>query len=1334
VFKRNVRLYLRKRWGLRAVGRVVAAGLPVLVLGVSTGIGVAQALGAQAAGAQAAGAHAAGAQVSGADGAGVSAAGRDGSTETHVDERGAAGPDVAMDAAVGVAVGVAVRVAVRGVVTDASGAVVAGAVVRAKAVGDATNAAGARNRELGAAGDGMAGRAPGPGPGPGPVTDAVTDGQGRYKGRYMLRVVVGRRYRLIVEAKGFARYERPVVVDRGQIANGEAGNGLVHGGAVKGEAGRSGAGDGTATLAVVALQPERQSEDVTVEGQTQPQEDVTETERGAVLGTDALAALPVNGRSFTDLLAVTPGVVPVSSAQPNAVVMSGVASTPPSGDLDIGALSVSGQRETANAFRVNGADVQEDVNMGVAIVPTLDSIGELRILTGSFDAKLGNQSGGQVLVTTRAGGAQLHGSVYDYYRTTALDARSYFSTTRAPYHQNQFGGTLGGPVRVGGLHWDAVKFFVDYQGTRQKEGIDTGSIAVPSEADRTGNLSDSVAALTGTVHGDAWAQTLSNRLGYAVSNGEPYTQAGCQGTQYAAGSGTGCVFPGAVIPTGAWSAPAKALLGYIPEPNGGSGASFGTASVTEQVRDDKGAVRLDMPTRAGQLSLYGFVDDYQLANPYPTAQGGASVPGFSAQNDGRAQLYAANLTSSFGANTVNTAHVSYMRNAAVVGQPVGGQGVSLAAQGFVTGAAGIVPQQPAIEGVENLVFNDFTLGTTVTGLSQAENLMEATDDVQHMLGSHLLELGVSGHLDQINTHPNVYDNGSFSFTGSETGLDFADFLLGIDSNYTQGDGQDFYNRNHYSGIYAQDSWRLRPGLALNYGLRWDVLPPWSEKNNQLLTLNANEQSVVFPNAPKGILFPGDPGVARTIAPTDYKDFAPRVALAWSPQGGLLGDAGTTVVRAGYGVYYSAFEGLSAGIMSGNPPYGFTDTTAAPTLVDQPFVEASTGASLGQPFPLQHVAFGASRAHPNNDVNWANFEPLTGIPAFADTNVTPYSENYALTVERQLGARTSLSVGYVGTQAHHLLVIQEVNPGNPALCLALSTQAAVAAGSATCGPFNESSTFTAANGQVYNGTRSAYSSAFGSVNLQKTIANAHDNALEMKLEHRTRALYVQLAYTWSRSIDESSSLAEAVYPDTAGGGNAGLSRALSAFDLTHNFTASYRYEVPVGTWARELGWMNRPRLQDGWELSGLTRLGTGLPVTLVNNQDTSLLGTAPNGINGNGIDEPEVAAGDLRVHHRPDAAGFNTGLFSLPALGTMGNARRRFFYGPGEDNTDLAVQKVTALREGIALEIRAEAFNAWNHGQFFGPTAVDGNIGSQHFGQIENASPPRLLQIAGRLRF
>ncbi len=1065
---------------------------------------------------------------------------------------------------------------------------------------------------------------------------------------------------------------------------------------------------------------------VTAESEDRIEVDPATVGTGTTLSAAQAASVPLNGRSFTDLLLITPGVVPVSSAQPNAVVMSGVASTPPSGDLDIGALSVSGQRETSNAFRVNGANVQEDVNMGVAIIPTLDSIAELSVLTSPMDAKYGNQSGGQIFVTTRSGADRIHASLYEYFRNTALDARNFFAPTRAPFNQNQFGGTIGGYLNPFKTH-----IFIDYQGTRTTEGFDSGQVDVPTLAERSGNFTAPtiLSQLTGAVSTNFTAQRLSTQLNRNVSVGEKYSQ----------------VLATPITP-GQFAAPAQTLLEYIPKPNVTSGI-FEASSDAERVRDDKGALRLDRSFYVGEFSGYYFADNYTVLNPYPTAQGGATVPGFNARNRGLAQLVDGSLNSPIGAGTVNTVNVSYMRNAALVGTPVGGLGPSLASQGFVTGenSLGIVPQQPNSQGVENVIFNDFTMGLPVTNLFQAENLFQVADDLTRMLGRHTLTFGTGFHTDQINTHPNVYDNGSFNITGAETGLDFADFVLGIDSTYTQGHGQYFYNRNHYLGLYAQDRFNVRHDITVTYGLRWDVLPPWSEKHNQLLSLDPNEQSVVFPTAPKGILFPGDPGIPSTIAPTKYTNLAPRLAAAWTPLihaseplSHILGKDGQTVVRGGYGVFYTAIEGLSAAIMSGNPPYGVTLTTSQPTLLAEPFAAAETGQpvshSVGQPFPLVPTAFGASKIHPNSDVDWAQFEPLVGIPAFDYQNVTPYAENYNLTVERSIGTHISLSASFVGTQSHHLLVIQEVNPGNPQLCLSLSQPSEVAPGSATCGPFSESGTFTSASGQVYQGTRSTFSGAFGSVNLQRTIANAHDNAFELSVRHASRTFFLQAGYTWSKSIDQSSSLAEAVYPANVHGG-AGADRALSAFDLRQNFVASYKYLLPIDQFV-----YRHQRLAEGWQVSGLTRFSTGLPITLINNNDTSLLGTAPNGINNNGIDEPYYSGGPLHLLHHPvfNADGtqkpaFDTNQLTLPALGTLGNARRRFFYGPGSDNTDFSISKSTPLGEG-SLEIRLEAFNLFNHSQFFGPAAISGNISSQSFGEFQSAAPPRLLQLSTRFSF
>ena len=1034
----------------------------------------------------------------------------------------------------------------------------------------------------------------------------------------------------------------------------------------------------------------------------------TSNQMGELIAAKQVASIPVNGRSYTDLLALQPGVIPTSSQQPNAVVMSGCTTAPPSGDLNPGNLSVSGQRETANGFVVNGSTVQEDFNMGAAVVPNLDSIQEFRVLTSNFDAEYGNFSGGQVMVTTKSGTNELHGSLFDFVRNTDLDARNYFSADRSKYDRNQFGATIGGPVRK-----DKVFFFADYQGTRMAEGVDTGLISVPSLANRAGDFAGNAGSLTGTVNGQYWADLLSQKLGYGIEPGERYYTPGCTNSEQ-------CVFPNAQIPERAWSAPAKALLPFVPTPNQGAN-TFSTSAYNETLRDDKAAMKIDSSTRWGSLSAYYFADDYTMDNPYPTGQGGANVPGFNAVSLGRAQLAALALTSTLSPTTVNELRVSYMRAANNVGQPVGGIGRSLASQGFVdsAGKPGIVALAPSIEGIENVAFNDFTIGVDTTGAVQANNTFQWSDNLSKVAGKHVLKFGASAHLDQVNINPDATFNGSFLFQGTETGSDFADFLLGVASSYAQGDSKAFYLRNKYVGLYGQDSWQVRHNLTLNYGVRWDLLPPWREKYNQLQTLVAGQQSAVYPGAPAGLVFPGDSGIPATLAPTKYTNFAPRVGLAYSPDG-------KTSVRAGYGLFYTAFEGLSAGIMSANPPYGYDYTSFAPPLFATPFVTAADGRNNGQRFPEPIPASGASAKNPNTTVDWSQYLPITGVPSFFHDNVTPYSESYSFSVQREVARDTVLSASYVGSQAHHLLVLISANPGNPALCLSLSQPQDVMPGSPTCGPFGESGTYITSSGQTIQGTRGPFSSQFAAVTYQKTIGNSNYNSLELSLRHDGRSLEWLAGYTYGKSLDQSSSLSEAVNPL-----NPNLSKAISAFDMRHNFVVSYNWKLPFEKLVH-----GRLRLAEGWALSGVTRLSTGFPVTLYNNNDTSLLGTIPNGINNNGVDTPNYTPGALEVNTNPrnGKPAFNSALFSLPALGQIGTADRRFFYGPGIANFDAALHKSVQLGETRTMELRLEAFNVFNHAQFYGAAAVNGNVTSANFGQIVSAAAPRLIQLAARFSF
>ncbi len=1101
----------------------------------------------------------------------------------------------------------------------------------------------------------------------------------------------------------------------------------------------------SALLIDIVLQVGERSDIVTV-SESSVHLETYSSQVGEVINSEQMNAVPLNGRSYTDLLSLQAGVAPSTSIASNTVQDVGASALSPSGDLNPGTLSINGQREFANAFIVNGSDSEEDVNMGTAIIPNLDSIAEFRILTSNFDAEYGEFSGGQINVITKSGSNAFHGDLFEFLRNTDLDARNYFSPTRGTFIQNQFGGTVGGPIKR-----NKIFFFSDYQGTRQRQGVDTGLIPVPSGQDRAGNLSDLASSFTTTqivngqsvtvpttVNGPAWANTLSNNFQYAVAPAEPYyftsgeMKPDLSGTYSAScTASTQCVFPNAEIPQTAWSVPAQHLLQYIPAPNS-AGSAFATSAFNQSLRDDKGAVRIDANTGWGLISGYYFLDDYSLNNPYPVAQGGASVPGFNALYLGRAQLFSLGNTNTLSGTTVNEVHFSVMRAYNDLGQPQGGLGVSLISQGFVTstGAPSIVALDPAGEGVENLVFNNFSTGTNTNELKQANNTFQGLDNLSKVIGRHTVKVGGEFHYDQINVNPIAQFNGNFLFTGSETGADYADFLLGIPSQYNQSQLNPFYGRNKYAGLFAQDSWHLKSNLTLNYGLRWDRIEPWYEKYNQISTTGPGKQSVVFPGAPAGILYPTDPGVRRTLAPPG-DEFSPRIGLVYSPNvstegffGKILGGPAKTSIRAGFGTYYTSIEALTLGVLAANAPYGTTYSSPAPPQFSNPFVTASNGQNLGQYFPVTFAPLNSSSSHPDPNLDWSQYVPISGIPAYPVTNRIPYTEQYMFSIERQFGDNTLISASYVGNQSHRLLVLEESNAGDPALCLSLSQQSEVAPGSATCGPFGESNVFTTASGQTVNGTRGPLGPNFGSNTNQATIGNSNYNALELSLRHTSKRLQLFASYTFSKSIDQSSNVGEEVNPV-----NPALSRALSAFDVTQNFVVSYTYELPF---EHLFGASNH--WTKGWTISGITHFSSGFPVTLLNYGDNSLLGAEPNGINNYGVDEPQYTVGPLNLNSNPRNGNsyFDTSLFNLQPLGTPGNAVRRFFHGPGSDNYDMALMKAIPLTESKLLEFRIEAFNTFNHAQFFGPASVNGNINSSTFGQVVSAASPRLMQ--GALKF
>ncbi|MFY9907334.1 MAG: carboxypeptidase regulatory-like domain-containing protein [Terriglobales bacterium] len=1110
--------------------------------------------------------------------------------------------------------------------------------------------------------------------------------------------------------------------------------------------------------------------------------DTESTQMGEVISAKAMTDVPLVTRSYTDLLALQPGVVPTASGMTGAYagpfISAGFAAPPVSGDLNSGALSVNGMRESENGFILNGMLVQETGFSGAGAIPNLDSIAEFRILTNNFDAEYGNYSGGQINVVTKSGTNSFHGNVFEFLRNTDFDAANYYNAgVRGSYHQNQFGGTFGGPVKR-----DQIFFFGDYQGNRVIQGQTALITGAPTAATESGDLSGIASSLVQSVcpsnangcpngmgivieptlvNGIAWASQLSTQLNQSVSSGEPYYFAASTidpntlapyGVNCTAASQ--CVLPNAQLSPTAFNPISANLLKYVLPANGpinssGTGQYVNSAESTN-LNDNKFSGRLDANTRFGLLSGYYYFDRFNRIDPY--WPGNAQLyPGFAVDSKGQTHNVTLGATKTISASSVNEFRLGFFRLDTKFNQPSGGEGVSLSSLGFASGAGGapgIFPVAPSLEGIPEIDFNDFVIGVPSRPNGLIENIYQVLDNYSRIIGTHTLRFGAQYHYDQLEEDliDNV-SNGNFffgtNFNGgvSETGSDFVDFLLGAPSSYVQGQSYPSYGRNFYFGLYGQDSWRVRSNLTFNYGLRYDVSAPFHEKNNQIQTLIPGEQSVVFPGSPLGWVFPGDPGVPSTLAPTRWNNFAPRLGLAYSfgqhdgTLGKILGNPGSTSLRASWGIFYSTFEGATDFNEIGDAPFGnytgqFASTFAAP------FTNRANGTSITNFFPAPQPPLNFSAQHPATGYPYDNltdffgaFGTISSSPAFYRGNRLPYAEEYELSIEHQLSKEDLLTLSYVGTQAHRLLSSKSANPGDPALCLATPG----------CGPGGENNIYGSGSSLVI-GTRTNFPGVvlpggtpivpFGNDSYFITAGSSSYNSAQVNYRHTSGRLQTLIGYTFSRSFDNASGYGEQINPI-----NPRLSRGLSAFDSTNNFVASYTYVLPVDKW------MPGSRLTNGWSVNGITRFDTGLPVTLVETDDQSLLGTAFGGPITLPVDTPNLVGPVHIMNPRDSVTGtqyFNPSAFGQSALGQEGDSSRRFFHGPGINNWDFALIKNTRITERSNLQFRAEFFNVFDHTQFLNAQGITGFSGgaptSATFGQVAGAQSPRIGQLSLKLNF
>ncbi len=1131
----------------------------------------------------------------------------------------------------------------------------------------------------------------------------------------------------------------------------------------------------------------RSTQTVTAETSA-PLVETTSTQLGAVMNSRAVVDLPLNTRDTYELLQLQPGV----QSQEGYDLFAG--SDQP------GAVSVNGGRGRANNFNVNGGDANDTFVNAAAIEPSPDTIEEFRVLTNTFDAEYGRNSGSVVNVVTKGGTNNFHGDLYEFFRNKALDTRGFFDTAKPKFNQNQYGGTFGGPIRR-----DKTFFFVSAEERQIRQGISSPLVTVPTLAERNGDFSAG-SPFSGTL-GDAYlASVISQRPGcasaIAAEGGAPPT----------AGTAWASIFPNNRIPTQCFDPTAKDLLNqFIPLANIGA-----NTFQSVPVRSDNGiqwTARIDHKiSDKHQLNIYYYYDDDALVNPFSGFEAaGANVPGFGAVTDTRNQQY--NLTETWTANptTVNEARFSYFREGQLgYNHP---QRTNLVQNSCVTvpasecfssptdPALGITPGLgPLHEGVPYISVNGgFNIGNNSEGeLPQIGNSFEWMDNLSKVAGSHSMKFGVDVRRIRFDQTLYYNVNGSYSFSSAAANSvgavdEYPDYLLGIPNSYSQGSAQAERVRSTALYLYAQDSWKIRPSLTLNYGLRWELTTPLTDIGQKIQTFRPGQETKIYPCQlnpsnplvqtfgttdcspgsagesvnPLGLVFPGDSGIPAGLTKTYYKSFAPRIGLAYSPSASsgwlhtLFGAPGTTSIRMGWGIFYNPVEQLVLEQFSAEPPFGGSSFFSNP-IFNTPFV-GQNGTVNPNPF---NGFLNPPRGQP---VDWSTFRPILLFGEFQPNLRTQYSEQYNFTVQRQLKGDILFQIGYVGSQGHRLLASHDLNYGNSQTCLDL---AAIAAAShdpnlTACGPYGADNAYTIAPNDIPAGF--VLHLPYGP---QATVTGPNPNPITLVgirkysspfcnpltgvgcppdgvpvfsnifaedtiANSNYNSLQVSAEKRFSHGLQFQAAYTFSKSIDNASSFeesvnplNYGLSRSLSAFDAPHRFVFSYVYQFPKSSFRGFAG-----AFVNGWGTSGILTFQSGFPVIITSTDDLELLSSVFFTSTG----EPDMVKPFKSLNPRnPYQLAFDTSSFQQYSdLGRFGTAPRTVCCGPGINNFDVSLLKDTPINERFDTQFRAEFFNIANHAQF---TSVDGNISDGTvqnggtFGKVLRARDPRLIQLALKLIF
>jgi hypothetical protein len=1015
---------------------------------------------------------------------------------------------------------------------------------------------------------------------------------------------------------------------------------------------------------------------------------------GQVITSQQVAELPLNGRDFVQLATLMPGTT--KENDPNSFFNGGGSSeTSIRGSYS---LSVGGSRANSTDWLLDGVDNNELTAGAIAILPSIDALEEFKVLTFNYSAEYGTRGGPAVLLTTKSGTNDFHGSVFEFLRNTSLDARDFFATNRGVFIQNQFGGSLGGPLKK-----DKTFFFADYQGKRTAGGGLTYTATVPTLAMRSGDFSEPFAGVAQlynpfsdrTVGGNVIRDPFMCDSG---GNPLPVTN----GLQPA---GTPCN----KIPSSLINPIAQQMINFYPAPNvPGTLVGDLVNTPTKQFKDGQFDIRLDH-NFSSKDSLYTRFSYDQATEFLPVgATGFMNIDGFTSTQSlaDHGRNAALSETHVFSPTTINKVTGGYNRifnhilsyaNGSCVSQKLGIPGANLG--GISCGLVDTLIGGP-FWNLGDRGFAPFQGGT---------NVFNIADSFDMIRGSHDIKIGGEIRANQMNVLTNAFQDGFWIFANAWTssvaggastfvgGNNMADFLLGLadlalhDQTFQ---GTVTGRRWKLYRPYVQDDWRVTPNLTLNLGLAYGLVTPITENNDR--QSNFDFRTGKF-------LIPGKTSDSRVGLSLDTTTLEPRIGLAWSPRGDRK-----TSIRAGYAVFHDSAWNQGAQGLWEDPPF-FEESANGSFFF--PDVFPATGYSISQGFalltqPTDPATFGLGG---NFFVQNLNFK-LGRI------------QQFNLNVERQLPGDVLLTVGYAGSRSTHIL-----EGGNSINIVSPSGCSTIPGYTYGCGMANK-----------------PYPQ-FGNLNDIFDNGLARYDSLQVKAEtKRSRhGLYALLGYTYARAFDNgledglASPAGSQFYPlPNIGQADKGFSQ----IQLNHSFTGSAVYDLPFGK-GRTFGsnWSGATNaLLGGWELNAIVRATSGFPLFVVASSNAS--GTTFSNGDAFNFNRPNRICNG-KLSNWTVQRFFNTSCFVDAPAGELGNDARTPLFGPRFVNTDFSAIKNIPLSfwEGAKLQFRAEFFNIFNHPQFLVPGGSPErgvqDIDSPNAARItQTVNNPRLIQFALKLTF